>query len=418
MLWHNRLMRRFLPVLVVVLAACSSSPAQPTVLPDAASETTAAVEVATTTTTTVMDTTTTTVATTTTSVDPLLGLALEEIAVGLDQPVVLTSPPGDDRLFVVERRGVIQILGQETPFLDIDARVNSEDGIEPGLLGLVFHPDYAANGRFFLYYYQADAERTRLAEYRVSDDPGRADAGSEVEIMGFDQPTNRHNAGMMQFGPDGMLWLSLGEGGAASTHAQDPNTLLSSIIRIDVDSASPYSVPPDNPYVDGGGAPEVWAYGLRNPWRFSIDPVDRLLYIGDVGHERWEEIDVVPIDEGGGYNFGWLRMEGSSCFQSGCDADAEGLTLPVYEYPHGGDCSVTGGHVYRGAAIPELWGEYFFGDWCGGWVRSFRYQGGPVSEITDRFADVGQVNAFGLDAAGEIYVLTWEGTVSKMVPIR
>jgi glucose/arabinose dehydrogenase len=412
-------MRRLFPVLALMAAACSSSPAPLTALPDVPDETTSTAAVATTTIATVAETaTTSTQPTTTTSLDPLQGIELEEVATGLDQPVLAVSPPGDDRLFVVERRGVIRIMGADTPFLDIDARVNSEDGIEPGLLGLAFHPDYATNGRLFVYYYQADAERTRLAEYRVSDDPGRADAGSEMEILGFDQPTNRHNGGMLQFGPDGMLWISLGEGGAASTHAQDPNTLLSSILRIDVDSASPYAVPPDNPFVDGGGAPEVWAYGLRNPWRFSIDPVDGLLYIGDVGHERWEEIDVVPIDSGGGYNFGWLRMEGTACFQSGCDAVAENLTLPVYEYPHEGACSVTGGHVYRGQAIPELHGEYFFGDWCGGWVKSFRYEGSPVTEVTDRFEDVGQINGFGIDAQGELYVLTWEGTVSKLVAVR
>jgi glucose/arabinose dehydrogenase len=291
------------------------------------------------------------------------------------------------------------------------------------LLGLAFHPDYAGNGRFFVFYYQADAERTRLAEYRVSaEDPNRAEPGSETEILGFDKPTNRHNGGMLQFGPDGKLWVSLGEGGAASTHAQDPNTLLATILRLDIDNAAgsvPYSIPDDNPFADGvEGAPEVWAYGLRNPWRFSIDAAEGLLYIGDVGQENWEEIDVVPIADGGGYNFGWLRMEGTSCFQSGCDATAEDLTLPVYEYAQGPECSVTGGHVYRGSAIPELSGEYFFGDWCGEWVRSFRYVGAPVTEVTDRFSDVGQVNAFGLDDAGEIYVLTWEGTVSKIVPVR
>ncbi|MGF1666097.1 MAG: PQQ-dependent sugar dehydrogenase [Acidimicrobiia bacterium] len=410
-----------LPFLILALILSACIPDQAALPPDTttATTTTSVTSVPPEPSTTIVETTTTTVEpTTTTSLDPLLGIELEEVAAGLDQPVLAVSPPGDDRLFVVERRGVIRIIGADTPFLDIDARVNSEDGIEPGLLGLAFHPDYATNGRFFVYYYQADAERTRLAEYRVSDDPGRADAGSEMEILGFDQPTNRHNGGMLQFGPDAMLWVSLGEGGAASTHAQDPTTLLSAILRLDVDSAGPYAVPADNPFVDGGGAPEVWAYGLRNPWRFSIDPVDGLLYIGDVGHERWEEIDVVPIDSGGGYNFGWLRMEGTACFQSGCDAAAENLTLPVYEYPHEGACSVTGGHVYRGAAIPELHGEYFFGDWCGGWVKSFRYEGSPVTEATDRFEDVGQVNGFGVDAEGELYVVTWEGTVSKLVAIR
>jgi hypothetical protein len=337
------------------------------------------------------------------------------VAEGLEQPLLAVSPPGDERLFVVERGGVIRIVGHDEPFLDIAHRVNSEDGIEPGLLGMAFHPRYSENGRFFLFYYRSDGEQTNLVEYRVSADPDRADPESERVILTFDKPTNRHNGGMLEFGPDGYLYASLGEGGAASVHSQDPGTLLSSILRLDVDGGDPYAVPPDNPFVGGGGAPEVWAYGLRNPWRFTID--DGHIYIADVGHERVEEIDVVPLGDGG-YNFGWLRMEGSECFQSGCDPGAEGLTLPVYEYPHTEGCSITGGYVYRGAAIPELDGHYLFADWCLGWVRSLRYAAGVVGEVKERFSQVGQVNGFGRDAAGELYVLTWEGAVSRIVPVR
>jgi glucose/arabinose dehydrogenase len=236
-------------------------------------------------------------------------------------------------------------------------------------------------------------------------------------MMTFDKPTGRHNGGMLEFGPDGMLYLSLGEGGAASTHSQNPETHLSSILRLDPDSGDPYGIPPDNPFVSGGGAPEVWAFGLRNPWRFAIDAETRSIYIADVGHERFEEINVVSLDEAG-HNFGWIRMEASSCFQSGCDPVSEGLTLPVHEYSHDEGCSVTGGRVYRGSAIPELVGTYFYSDWCGGFLRSFSWNGSIATNHTEWLTDIGQVNSFGVDDAGELYVLTWEGIVARIVGVR
>ncbi|HSL24911.1 MAG TPA: PQQ-dependent sugar dehydrogenase, partial [Acidimicrobiia bacterium] len=364
-------------------------------------------------------TTTVPPATTTTTLAPLLGLELEPLTQDLVQPIMLVSPPGDPRRFVAERTGVIWLLDEAgTPsgeaFLDLRDRVNS-GGIEQGLLGLAFHPDYADNGRFFVYYYQQGVEQTQLSEFGVGDTPDQANPDSERPLLAFAKPTTRHNGGMLLFGPDGYLWMSLGEGGAASVNSQDPTRLLSSILRIDVDAGDPYGIPPDNPYVEGPGAPEVWAKGLRNPWRFSID--ESLIYIGDVGHSDLEEIDVVALD-GAPYNFGWLRMEGSSCFQRGCDPGAEGLTLPVVEYPHSEGCAVTGGFVYRGAAIPELAGHYLYGDWCGGWIRSFRYQGGEAVDHQSRFEDVGQINSFGIDSTGELYVLTYEGEVFKIVPVR
>lgn len=360
---------------------------------------------------------TTTIPLATTTLAPLQGLDLEVIGDGFDQPVLAVTPPGDTRLFVVERTGVIRLVGAETPFLDLTDRVNS-NGIEQGLLGLAFHPDYAANGRLFVFYYRSGVEQTRLAEFSISTDPDQADPDSEISLLDLDKPTTRHNGGMLEFGPDGLLYVSLGEGGAASIHSQDPGTLLSSILRIDVDQASPYGVPADNPFVDGGGAPEVWAYGLRNPWRFSIDQVDGQIYVADVGHERWEEINVVALATGGGTNFGWLRMEGTHCFQSGCDPVAENLTLPVLEYSHDEGCAVTGGYVYRGAAIPELTGHYLYGDWCGGWVRSFRMVAGEVTETQELLTGVGQIDGFGQDGAGELYVMTWEGLMAKLVPVR
>ena len=361
---------------------------------------------------------TTTLASTTT-LAPLQRLELETVISDLLQPILLLSPPGDSRRFVLERTGVISILDDQgmiaaEPFLDLTDRVNS-GGIEQGLLGMAFHPEFATNGRFFVYYYRLSAEQTQLSEFALSDDPSRADAESERPLLTFDKPTTRHNGGMLLFGPDGNLWMSLGEGGAASVNSQDPSRLLSAILRIDVDAGDPYGIPADNPYRDGGGAPEVWAKGLRNPWRFTID--EDLLYIADVGHSDYEEIDVVPLS-GSPYNFGWLRMEGTHCFQPGCDPVAEDLTLPVLEYSHDEGCSITGGFVYRGEAIPELAGHYFYADWCGEWIRSFRYEGGEVLDHQLRFEDAGQINSFGVDSGGELYILTYEGEVKKIVPLR
>ncbi|MGQ0847778.1 MAG: PQQ-dependent sugar dehydrogenase [Actinomycetota bacterium] len=352
---------------------------------------------------------------TTTTISPLLGLELETVVDGLTQPVLLLSPPGESRRMVVERTGVVRVLDptgilQPQPFLDLRDRVNS-GGIEQGLLGMAFHPDFAENGRFFVYYYRQGVEQTRLSEFTV----GEKTAESERPLLTIDKPTVRHNGGMLLFGPDRFLWLSLGEGGAASINSQDPYRLLSAILRIDIDQGEPYGIPPDNPYRDGGGAPEVWAKGLRNPWRFSID--GNLIYIADVGHSDYEEIDVVPLG-GAPYNFGWLRMEGTHCFQRGCDPVAESLTLPVVEYTHADGCSVTGGFVYRGSGIPELTGHYFYSDWCGEWIRSFVYEGGEVVDHQTRFEGVGQVNSFGLDGDGELYVLTYDGAVKKLVGKR
>jgi glucose/arabinose dehydrogenase len=415
-----------LTALALAASACATDPAPETTvtIPRAPTTSTTAPSTTTTTaapaTTVERSTTTTPPPTTTTTLPPLTGLVLDPVSDALSQPVVLTAPTGDERLFVVERIGRIRIIDAEEtllsePFLDLTDRVNS-GGLETGLLGLAFHPDYAENGRLFAYYFHGGAT-TRLSEFAVSDDPDLADPESERILLEFDQPTSRHNAGMLQFGPDGYLYVSLGEGGAAATHAQDPNTLLSSILRLDVDSGDPYAVPSDNPFVEGGGAPEVWAYGLRNPWRFAIDPVEEVLYIADVGHSNWEEINVVPLDQGG-YNFGWLRMEGTHCFRAGCDPVEEGLTLPVIEYSHDDGCSITGGFPYRGALMPELAGRYFYSDWCAGWIRSIRVDGGVVVEETLWLEDVGQVNAFGMDSDGEIYVLTWDGRVARILPTR
>lgn len=366
-------------------------------------------------------TTTTGPATNTTKPLPRLqGLSIEVISDDFNQPVYITSPPGDQRLFVAERPGTIRIVDSnglvlEEPFLDVSAEVH-DAGIEQGLLGLAFHPEYATNNRFYVYYTDVTND-THLVEYRGGSNPNTADPATARRLLHFSQPTDRHNGGMLLFGPDGYLYVSLGEGGKASQHAQNPETLLSAILRIDVDGGDPYGIPADNPFVEGGGAPEVLVYGLRNPWRFALD--EGLLYIADVGHSDWEEINVVPLD-GVPYNFGWLLMEGTHCFIP-ADCDPSGLTLPVLEYPHPEGCSITGGFVYRGAAIPELDGHYFYADWCTLFVRSFRYEAASVTDEKDwseDLAGVGQINSFGVDAAGELYVATWSGTVARIVPVR
>ncbi len=414
---------KYLIATAALLAGCSGTIAEPE--PVASTTTTTASATTTTestptTTSTSSTSTTTTSTTTTTTLPPVQGFRLELIAEDLGRPIFLTSPPDDDRRFIALRDGQIMLLQPdgtiaEEPFLDLRPEV-FDFGIEQGLLGVAFHPDYAANGRLFVYYTDTQDD-TVLVEYTVSADPSIADRDSAQEILFVDQPTNRHNAGMLEFGPDGLLWLSLGEGGAAGTHAQNPDTILSAIVRLDVDRGDPYAIPPDNPFIDGN-APEVWAFGLRNPWRFSIDHVTRTIYIADVGHERWEEVNAVSIDSGG-WNFGWLNMEGSACFQRDCDPT--GKVLPVLEYSHDDGCSITGGYVYRGAAIPELHGTYFYGDWCSGFIRSFELDGDQAiaeRDWTEELSFDGRPTSFGVDSQGELYVTTWGGELLKLVADR
>lgn len=361
----------------------------------------------------------------------LQSVSLDVVYEGFQQPVAIVSPPNDDRLFVVQRVGVIRILDEnnevvDPSFLAIDDRVLA-GGIEQGLLGLAFHPDYAANGRFFVYYTDKGGRR-QLSEFRVSPtNPNRADPDSEKVIFEFEQPEGstdiRHYAGQLAFDSDGYLYSAQGDGADSRDQGQDPNTMFGAISRLDVDSGDPYGIPPENPFVDGGGAPEVWVYGLRNPWRFSIDPVDQLMYIADVGHADQEEIDVVPIAEGG-FNFGWSDVEGTRCFHlQGCDlAD---YTSPVITYLHGSEpdqgCSIVGGYVYRGSEIPELNGTYFYSDWCTEWIKSFKYVDGQVTEEKDwtsELGTIGQINSFGLRGDGEMFAVTHDGKVAKFTANR
>jgi glucose/arabinose dehydrogenase len=311
------------------------------------------------------------------------------------------------------------LLGE--PFLSIANQVTT-DG-ERGLLGLAFDPDYATTGAFIVHYTDLDGNTT-LSRFLVSStDPDRADPASQTLILTAAQPFANHNGGQVLFGPDGFLYLGLGDGGGGGdpgNRAQDLSDLLGSILRIDVRNGAPYSVPADNPFVGQANArPEVWSYGLRNPWRFSFDRSTGDLYIGDVGELQREEIDVSTAESGAGrgLNFGWHIMEGSSCFL-GAGCDQTGLTLPVLEYNHSQGCSVIGGYVYRGSAIPTLQGRYFYGDLCQRSVRSFQFSSGQVSEQTSwpTLSPPGPLLSFGEDAAGELYVLEEGGRVFKIVP--
>jgi glucose/arabinose dehydrogenase len=350
-------------------------------------------------------------------------LALETVSSALVFPVDLASPPGDPRLFVAEKGGRIRIIEngavRPQPFLDISAQVST--GGEQGLLGLAFDPSYATNGRFVVNYTDLGGD-THIAAFQVSADPNVADAASEELILGVAQPFDNHNGGQVAFGPDGYLYIGLGDGGGGGDpqeNGQSLTTLLGKLLRIDIDNGTPYAIPPDNPFPAVAGArSEIWSYGLRNPWRFSFDRVTGDLYIGDVGQNEFEEIDVSLDADGAGrgVNYGWDLMEANECFEPSSGCDRTGLELPALQYSHSDGCSVTGGYVYRGSAIPSLQGTYFYSDFCGGWVRSFRFASGAVTEEHEWPAlDAGSVTSFGQDSNGELYILAAGGTVYRIV---
>ncbi len=357
------------------------------------------------------------------------------------QPLYVTSPPNDPRLFVVERCGIIRIIYQDggfetTPFLDIaqggdTPRVNCTNSGEMGLLGLVFHPNYADNGRFFIHYTEGTGPSNRysvIAEYTVSDDANVANT-SEKRLLQVRQPNGNHNAGMLAFGPrDGHLYIGMGDGGNrddTNGNGQNLTSLLGAMLRIDVDREegdTPYAIPADNPYADSNNGeedprPEIWAIGLRNPWRFSFDRETGDMYIADVGQDQWEEIDFQPANSTGGENYGWPEYEGSRCYlpAGGGDCEPSDKVMPIVEYPHPDEPeaqeiepgkSVTGGFVYRGQCFPDIRGRYFYADYVRRWIQSFVYTGG---EVTDQQLLGGPRNkavaSFGEDAAGELYVI-------------
>ena len=355
-----------------------------------------------------------------------LALALQEVASGLQAPTFLTAPAGDSRLFVIERAGRIRIIDNgtllATPFLDISS-LTTTDG-ERGLLSMAFHPQYASNGYFFLYY--TDLIGNIVIERRQvsAGNPNVADAQASVQIISIPHPGfSNHNGGLLSFGPDGYLYAATGDGGGAgdpSGNAQNTNLLLGKMLRLDVNASSisqPYAIPASNPFVNmAGRRAEIWAYGLRNPWRYAFDTTAQLLYIADVGQAQREEINVAPVGTAGN-NYGWNIMEGTQCYNS-ANCNQTGLVLPKVEYGHdsAGGCSITGGYVYRGTALPELAGHYLYSDYCSGWLKSFTYSNGSASAVTDwSITNVGNILSFGQDAQKELYMLSSSGKVYRIV---
>jgi cysteine-rich repeat protein len=357
-------------------------------------------------------------------------------------PVHLAAPRLDPhRLFVVEQAGRIRIIEHgtllDTPFLDIQDRVGCCG--ERGLLSVAFHPDYERNGRFFVDYTNRAGD-TVIARYTVGSDPDVAERDSERILLTIAQPFANHNGGQLAFAPDGTLFVGMGDGGSAADplgSGQDDGTLLGKLLRLDVDvdeaaaaaSGRWYAVPPDNPRAaEGAPLGLIWAKGLRNPWRFSFDRLTGDLFIGDVGQNRREEIDVLPADSPGGANFGWDIFEGNTCHEpapaNACPAQVAPFTPPALDYPRRDGCSVTGGFVYRGCALPALRGQYFFSDFCTSFVRTFAWRDGAVADLADRTAalapgdgfTISSVASFGEDARGELYIADRGGEIYRIVP--
>jgi len=345
--------------------------------------------------------------------------AWELVLNGLERPIAIAEPgDGSGRLFIAEQPGVIRIYQGGAllpePFLDIRPRVGSR-GNEQGLLGLAFHPAYAQNGLFYVNYTDLNGDSV-IARFSVSgNDANRADAGTELQLMNISQPYANHNGGSVVFGPDGYLYLGLGDGGSGGDpqgNAQSLNTLLGKILRIDVDNGNPYAIPPGNQF-SGGGAAEIWAYGLRNPWRFSFDRLTGDVYIADVGQNAWEEVNFLPAGSPAGANFGWVIREGTHPYEGTAPVGME-LIDPVAEYDHGQGCSVTGGFVYRGGALPAWQGVYLYGDYCTGviWGLARTPDGAWLNRVL--FETGLNISSFGEDAAGELYLTDLNGGVYRL----
>jgi glucose/arabinose dehydrogenase len=353
--------------------------------------------------------------------------ALHLVTSQLSSPVYATSPPGDTlRLFVVQQGGLVRVLRRDTllgtPFLDLRGKIDA--GGERGLLSLAFHPQYGANGRFYVYFTDSNGD-IRVVRYLVSAaDSNVADEASADTVLKVAHPgQSNHNGGQLQFGPDGKLYAGLGDGGGGGDpddNGQDRHALLGKILRLDVDSASGYTIPTNNPFAtDTTAAPEIWALGVRNPWRFSFDRQTGNLYIADVGQGAWEEVDVQAAASAGGLNYGWVIMEGRHCYPPGtANCNQTGLTLPVLEYDHPTGCSITGGYVYRGSRVPALSGQYLYSDYCTHFVRSFVYSGGQATAPHDWTAELdpgSQVSSFAQDGRGELYIVTLGGGLFRIV---
>jgi glucose/arabinose dehydrogenase len=346
---------------------------------------------------------------------------LQEITNGLQRPLLFTTAnDGTNRMFIVEQGGHIWIMTDgavgKQPFLDVSGLI-STSGNERGLLGLAFHPQFKTNGQFFINYTDVNGN-TVVARYSVlASNPNIGDANSASFIIQIKQPFANHNGGNLAFGPDGYLYIGMGDGGSQGDpngNGQNPKALLGKLLRLDIDSAQPYAAPKDNPAATNADfAPEVWAMGLRNPWRFTFDRATGDLYIGDVGQNQWEEIDFQPADAVGGLNYGWNIMEGTHRYSG--EPEPQGLTAPIAEYSHSeGGCSITGGYVYRGTELPALNGVYFFADYCSGIIWStFRDASGAWQ--TNPFMDTDfTITSFGEDESGELYVINQGGSILKL----
>jgi len=339
---------------------------------------------------------------------------------------------GSGRLFVVEKTGRVRIIDEEgvlleTPFLDISEVVDASSW-EQGLLSIVFPPDFSDSGEFYVNYTARASEGgTVIARYRVSEaDPNRADPASAQVILAFDQPAPNHNGGQIQFGPDGYLYIGTGDGGAAADpwdNAENMNVFLGKMLRLDVRGQTTYAIPPDNPWAGQPGSETVWAYGLRNPWRFSFDRLTGDLYIADVGQDSWEEVNYIAAGAAGGMHFGWDTMEGRHCFEPSQGCETAGKTVPVAEYGHDQGCSITGGYVYRGQRFPTLDGVYLYGDYCTGLIWGMRQNGdeyiadGEWQSLLLLDSDA-NIASFGEDEQGELYVLDLGGQIYRLAAVR
>jgi len=357
---------------------------------------------------------------------PLTKMSVERVFEAFDPPAIvdIAHNYGDgDSIFLVSQDGRLIRLDREGHgdsheiFLDISDRVSAR-GMEEGLLNLEFDPDYASTGYFYVFYTAAFPRRSVISRFYGGAGDKKADPDSEVVILEVRQPFANHNGGSMAFGPDGYLYIGLGDGGSGGDpqgQGQDTSTLLGTILRIDVRSVRPgssYLVPEDNPFVgdDSGAREEIWAYGLRNPWRLSFDRETGVLWVGDVGQNLYEEVDIIEP----GLNYGWNHMEGFRCF-SLADCDSSSLQLPVIEYSHDHGCSVTGGYVYRGRRLHALQGAYVYGDFCSGKIWALRYDGERVTDHLEIVDSGLQIAAFGEDTDGELYILAYQGGIYRLV---
>jgi glucose/arabinose dehydrogenase len=350
-----------------------------------------------------------------------LPIEFEPIYDGLSRPVAyIDANDGSGRFFIVEQDGriLVSVGGdlQDTPVLDISGEVST--GNEQGLLGAALDPGFSENGQVFVSYTDQDGD-SQIVRYTVSaDNPNQLDPDSATTVLSLDQPNRNHNGGHILFGPDGYLYLGFGDGGGQGDpddNGQNPGVLFAKILRIDVSGdREPYGIPADNPFVDDDSfAPETWVWGFRNPWRFSFDRETGDLWIGDVGQNDIEEIDLVPAGTSG-QNFGWPLLEGNECFADpNCDPSA--FTAPVDQYTHDYGCSVTGGYVYRGASIPDLVGTYLFADYCTGYLWGLIPNGESTYTATDYIETGMNISSFAEDASGELYVIDLSGGIARIV---